>query len=101
MPILTILLVLAVLGAITDWKYHKEGGKPSSRSDRVLFWVLALLVASAITFAELTDWDPYGILGFVILPIAAFLFAGWELGRWRMRRKYPLVKSGPQVAPPK
>jgi hypothetical protein len=101
MPVLTILLVLGVLGAITDWKYHKGGGKPSSRNDRILFWVLTLLVAGAITFAELTDWDPYGILGFVILPITVFLFAGWELGRWRMRRKYPLANSTPQVAPPK
>jgi len=26
-----VILALAIFGAIADWKYHKAGGKPSSR----------------------------------------------------------------------
>src|SRR6266478_3378301 len=53
-PILPLLLILAIVGAIADWKYHKTGGKPSSRSDRILFWVVALFAAGAIALAEYT-----------------------------------------------
>ncbi len=30
-------------------------------------------------------------VGGAIVDIAVLLFALWELGRWRMRRKYPLA----------
>lgn len=46
----------------------------------------------AIALTEFSGWDPYGILGYVIPPIVAFLFLAWEIGRWRMRRKYPLQR---------
>ena len=91
-PILLLLLILAIVGAIADWKYHKAGGKPSSRSDRILFWVVALFVAGAIALAEYTGWDPYGILGFTVVPLVVWLFLAWEIGRWRMRRRYRLTK---------
>lgn len=87
---LLVILALAVMGAVADWKYHKAGGRPSARSDRIVFWLLALLVAGAIALTEFTGWDPYGILGYVTVPLAAWLFLAWEIGRWRMRRKYPL-----------
>jgi hypothetical protein len=92
-PVLLLILALAIVGAATDWKYHKTGGKPSSHSDRILFWVVALLVAGAITWAEYTGWDPRGILGFTIVLLVAWFFLAWEIGRWRMRRKYPLSKT--------
>jgi purine-cytosine permease-like protein len=90
---LLLVIALAVIGAITDWKYHKAGGRPSSRGDRITFWVIALLIAGAIALTEFMGWDPYGILGYVTVPLVAWLFLAWEIGRWRMRRKYPLAKA--------
>jgi purine-cytosine permease-like protein len=90
--VLPFILALACVGAFLDWQYHKAGGKPSSSSDRITFWVVTLLIGGAIALTEFAGWDPYGILGYVTVPLAAWLFLAWEIGRWRMRRKYPLPK---------
>jgi hypothetical protein len=95
-PMLLLILALAIVGAITDWKYHKAGGKPSSRTDRSLFWSIALLITGAIALTEFAGWDPYGILGNVIPGLFAWLFLAWEIGRWRMRRKYSLPQKPEQ-----
>jgi hypothetical protein len=52
--------------------------------------MICLIVAGAIILTEYTGMDPYGILGYVTLPLAIALFGAWELGRWRTRRKHPL-----------
>jgi purine-cytosine permease-like protein len=93
-PMLLIIIALAAVGAVTDWRYHKAGGRPSTRSDRITFGVIAVLIAGVIALTEFMGWDPYGILGYVTVPLAAWLFFAWELGRWRMRRRYPLPKTG-------
>jgi len=44
---------------------------------------------------DITEGDPFRlerIEGTVAVPLAVWLFFAWELGRWRMRRKYPLEK---------
>jgi hypothetical protein len=87
---LPLLLILSIFGAIADWRYKRAGGKPSSRRDRILFWSVVLVVAVPIFVVEIIGADPRGILGFVVVPLALWLFFAWELGRWRMRRKYPL-----------
>jgi hypothetical protein len=92
-PMLLLVVALAVVGAIADWNYHKAGGKPSSRRDRTIFWVIALAVVGAIALTEISGWDPFGILGYVTVPLAAWLFLAWEIGRWRMRRKHPIPKQ--------
>ena len=89
-PVLLLVIVLAIAGAVADWKYHKAGGKPSSRRDRIFFWSLALLIVAAIALTEFAGWDPNGILAFTVIPLTAWLSLAWEIGRWRMRRKYPL-----------
>jgi hypothetical protein len=66
-----MLFLLAIAGAVFDWKYHRAGGKPSSRNDRIRFWVIALLVAGASAFTEFAGWDPYGILGHTTVPLVA------------------------------
>src|SRR5438874_10948223 len=89
-PIPLLLLIASIISAVVDWQYHRAGGKQSSRKDRILFGSIVLLVAGAITLTEYVGADPRGILGFNIVPLFIVFFAAWELGRWRMRRKYPL-----------
>jgi hypothetical protein len=100
-PTLGMLLILSGVGAVVDYRYKKAGGKPSSSRDRILFLVALLLVAGFfVVLAVLPNGDdlhdPFRLdrlEGLVAVPLAVWLFFAWELGRWRMRRKYPLEKS--------
>jgi hypothetical protein len=84
------LIASSMVGAYSDWKYKKAGGRRLSKQDRSLFGALCLIVAGAIAVVEFTGLDPRGLLGYVVVPLAIVLFGAWELGRWRIRRKYPL-----------
>ena len=96
--ILGPLLIVSVIGAVVDHRYKKGGGKRPSARDKILFLVALLLVAGFfILLAILPNGDdlhdPFRLErleGTVAVPLAAWLFFAWELGRWRMRRKYPL-----------
>jgi hypothetical protein len=85
-----VLIALSIVGAYSDWKYKKAGGRRPSNQDRLLFGVVCLVVAGASAVVEFTGLDPRGLLGYVTVPLALVLFGAWELGRWRIRRKYPL-----------
>ena len=99
-PVLGVLLILSIVGAVVDHRYKKAGGKPSSRRDKTIFLVALLLAAGLfILLAVLPSGDdlhdPFRlerIEGTIAVPLAVWLFAAWELGRWGMRRKYPLEK---------
>lgn len=90
-PLPWLLLILAVVGAIVDWRYRRAGGRPSSRRDRILFWLVVGIVILLLLIIGFLG----GNSGAASVPIAVLLFAVWELGRWRMRRKYPLPKVQP------
>jgi 4-amino-4-deoxy-L-arabinose transferase-like glycosyltransferase len=90
-----VLLLIAIVGAIFDWRYVRAGGKPSTRTDLkylvvivltgvvILVW-LGLRGASARALGSLTGF------GFVLT------FLAWEIARWNVRRKNLLPpKSGP------
>jgi hypothetical protein len=87
-----LIIALSIAGAFADWRYKKAGGKPPSRRDRITFLVVVLVIAGTIVIVEYLKFDPAGILDFTLLPLAIFLFFAWEVGRWRMRHKYPLPK---------
>jgi hypothetical protein len=99
-PVLPLLLIVSVIGAVIDYRYKKAGGKPSSARDRTLFLIALLLVAGFFIVLALLPigddlHDPFRlerIEGHVAVPLTVWLFFAWELGRWRMRRKYPLEK---------
>jgi hypothetical protein len=105
-PVLGLLLILSVVGALVDHRYKKAGGKPSSTRDRTLFLLALLLVAGffiLMAFLPIGDdlHDPFRlerIEGQVAVPLAVWLFFAWELGRWRMRRKYPLSANESQTS---
>lgn len=100
--VLGVLLILSVVGVVADHRYKKAGGKPSSKRDKTLFLLALLLVAGfflLLAFLPTGDdlHDPFRlerIEGQVAVPLAVWLFFAWELGRWRMRRKYPLPTNG-------
>ncbi len=48
----------------------------------------------AIVFGE-SSYSIKFAIGYAIGPVAILLFAGWELGRWRVRRKNPLPNGAP------
>jgi hypothetical protein len=91
-PVPGVLLILAVWGAIADWRYKRNGGTPPSKRDKIIFFstvgaaVMILVVLGTLGSSE-------EALGRLTVGLAAILFAAWEFGRWRMRRKYLLPQK--------
>jgi hypothetical protein len=61
-PIPGLVLMLSIIGAVVDWQYHKAGGKPSSRQDRLLFGGVVLVLIGAVTAANYAGYNS-AILG--------------------------------------
>jgi hypothetical protein len=95
-PLPGLILLLSIAGVFMDWRYRRAGGRPSSRRDKILFLSVVLLVAGTIATLLYLGYNPE-ILGEIMVPVAIWLFFAWELGRWRMRRKYPLPKQESSV----
>jgi hypothetical protein len=100
-PIPGVAFILAVCGSIVDWRYKRNGGKKPSKRDRLLFLAaFAILAVLLITFWVLGGGSRGAapeIIGYTGVPFIVLLFGTWELGRWRVRRKNPLPKSGTSV----
>ena len=93
-PVPGVALILAIWGAVVDWRYKRKGGKKSSKKDRLLFLVaLGVVVVFFVVLVLVGVGDVAGLIGETIPPIAIVLFAIWELGRWRVRSKNPLPQS--------
>ena len=93
-----LLLILAIVGAVVDWRYKKKGGlKPTGR-DRLYLLVACLLCVALLTVLGIrgASAESLGSLTGLFLVV---LFALWQLGRWRIRRKFPL-SAAPSMAPP-
>lgn len=95
-PVPGAALILAIWGAVVDWRYKHKGGKKSSKKDKLLFLTaLGLVVAFFIVLGLIGVGDVAGIIGAATVDFAIVLFATWELGRWRVRRKNPLASPLP------
>lgn len=86
-PILFVLIIASIMGAVADYKYKKAGGRKPSSRDRILFLIVLLIIIGLIIWAASYNAE---IAGMITLPILPWLVFAWEVGRWRMRRKYPL-----------
>ena len=90
-PVPGVLLILGIAGAVADRRYLRAGGARSTRRDKLLFSIaigLSMLVVGAGVLsgsAELT--------GDLISLFGPLLFALWELGRFRTRRRLPIGKT--------
>jgi hypothetical protein len=98
-PLPLAVLALSIGGAFEDFRYRRRGGKPPSKRDRVLFGFVFLVVAIAYITGLSLGYSPE-IFGMITIPLAITLFGTWELGRWRMRRKYPLGTTAPPATAP-
>jgi hypothetical protein len=90
----SLLLILAIAGAVADWNYKRCGGVGPSVRDRVCLLAAVLLCVGLVTLLGLLGATAE-LVGFYIGMLTVLLFAGWELGRWLVRRKYPVLSSLP------
>lgn len=88
-PLPLAIFVLSIIGAVEDFRYRRKGGTPPSKRDRILFGSVVLVIVLAYVVGLSLGYSP-AIFGMITVPLAVWLFGAWELGRWRMRRKYPL-----------
>ncbi len=89
-PVPGLLLILSIIGAIIDWRYLRRGGTRPSKRDKIMFFsAVGAIVLLLVVLGMLGSSSE--AVGGAIVDIAVLLFALWELGRWRMRRKYPLA----------
>jgi S1-C subfamily serine protease len=98
-PMPGLLLILAIIGAFIDWRYRRKGGQKSSKRDRVLFFASVGLVAILLGILIFLGASAESV-GEIVPPLAIVLFAGWELGRWRTRRKHPVGKRQQDLQSP-
>jgi drug/metabolite transporter (DMT)-like permease len=93
-PLPFAALILAIWGAVVDWRYKRKGGKKPSKRDRLLFlFALALVVVFFVVLALIGVGDVAGMIGAATVDFTIVLFVTWELARWRVRSKNPLPQS--------
>lgn len=93
-PVPFAVLMLAIWGAVVDWRYKRKGGKKTSKRDRLFFLAaLGVVVAFFVVWAVIGVGDVAGMIGEATPLLAIVLFATWELGRWRVRSKSPIPPS--------
>src|SRR5262249_48863241 len=96
-----LIFIVAVVGAIVDWRYVRAGGVRPSASDKrnlviaILISVSVLAVFGVVGFSS----DPAGeraealgtALGHATAFLTAVVFGLWEFRRWRVRRAHPVA----------
>jgi hypothetical protein len=90
-----IVLIVAFNAAIIDWRYQRQGGKKPTAKDRWLFCAVSGVSLLCLVILDLMGLMSAEIIGKTVPTIFVMLFALWELGRWRVRRKNPIVKTAP------
>ncbi len=110
-PMILILFALAVVLAIDDWRYKLKGGKRPTKREKtfLLVSILVFVILEGLTswmFSVFPDGDvamqAADALGRLTAIVTAFFFFGWEIRRWRVRRKNPLsgARTPAQNQPP-
>jgi hypothetical protein len=94
-----IFLLLAVWGAIVDWRYRRRGGVKAGRSAKMFGLAAVGLGLAVLVFLGAWGASAY-YLGSATATIGALLFFLWELARWRVRRKNPVPVAGSHEAKP-
>lgn len=94
-----VLFAWAIWGAIVDHQYQRRGGTKPSRKDMVLFSVAAALCIAVLVFVAVTAGS--GALGTTTALCAGLLFFLWEVGRWRVRRRFPCGSTQADAGPQK
>jgi asparagine N-glycosylation enzyme membrane subunit Stt3 len=102
MPILTIVLALAVVLTIDDWRYRRKGGKKPTRGEKsfLLVAILTLVVLEVLGFWLISNVPDPGAagraahgIGRLSAIVLTLFFFGWQVRRWRIRRANPLPSA--------
>ena len=96
--ILALFFLVAICGAIADWRYVKKGGMRSGNRDRILVWALAAIYLPILIFygyslgARGATLESIGqSMGGLSFDFFALVFVVYEFVRWRVREKHPIA----------
>ena len=90
-PVPVLILISAVIGAIADYRYTKQGGKRARGRDLVTFWSACGAIVILLIIMSMMMRNTEAI-GSAAVHVVILMFALWELGRWKTRRNNPLTK---------
>jgi hypothetical protein len=88
-PVHRLVLLLAVVGAVVDWRYKRKGGRRPTRLERLALAAAVYLVCLAMVFLGLRGASA-SRLGRMSGEWAIQIWGLWELSRFIVRRKHPL-----------
>lgn len=96
--ILTLVFLLAIGGAIADWRYARKGGVRSGNGDRILVWTLAAVFLPFLIFygyslgtTGATPESTAKSTGELTAYFSELVFIAYEFLRWRVRKKRPII----------
>ena len=87
-----IVFIVSLVAAIIDWRYKRQGGKKPTSRDRWMFGAAFGVCFICFVILGLVGASAEG-LGAAAPGVFVVLFALWEIGRWRVRRKNPIVSQ--------
>lgn len=90
----SLLLLIAIVGAIFDFQYVRRGGERSTRREKIVFWSVCAVFTVLMLILGALGW-PSGTLGSLTGIFVLLIFATWEFGRWQFRRKHPINPPPP------
>src|SRR5580704_16875927 len=86
-PIILILIVLSIWGAVRDRAYKKGGGIRPDRFEKTL--LLMIIGGSILVLAGIYFRSP-DAAGTLTAILTATIFGFWELHRWQIRKRNPI-----------
>jgi drug/metabolite transporter (DMT)-like permease len=87
-----IFYLLAIWGAIVDWRYKRRGGVKPTKRDRISVCIAFGLCIGVMIFFGIQGASG-AALGSFTGTLTVYIFVLWECARWRIRRKNPVVPA--------
>ena len=91
-PLPGIFLLWALWGAIVDWRYKNRGGLRPDWDERKPYLIAAGVCLGLMVLAGVRGGTAE-TEGYLTAFFGTLLFALWEYGRWRIRRKNPVIAA--------
>jgi hypothetical protein len=89
---LGIFLVLAICGAILDRKYKERGGLKPDWSERRPYLIAGGVCLGLMVFLGIRGGTAEAEADLAVF-FGTLVFGLWEFGRWRIRRKNPVIAA--------
>jgi hypothetical protein len=88
-PATGFILLLAIGGAVVDWRYKRRGGLKPTRREYLCLGIAVLICVALILWMASIGRSPE-TLGHLTGFFLVVILGVWELGRWRIRKKNPV-----------